>query len=193
MQIVFKSPQQQHDFNFPYQLGSGDGMSDPPEAAATFSVPVIEGDIIVAGTDGLFDNVFTDEIARVAMLVRTELPAWVFPSGNYLPIAVSHACCLTRHALRLKTKQGGDTPRKAAQHLAALAQLRASDSEVMSPFGMAAQQVLCFLLQECISSHRAKIILSSCLRPLFLIALQTLPFPHAAVSQWFMEFSGIAR
>ena len=67
---MFKSPQQQHDFNFPFQLSSGDGMSDPPEAASTFSVPMVENDIIIAGTDGLFDNVFTDEIARVAVLVR---------------------------------------------------------------------------------------------------------------------------
>eukprot|EP00191_Tetraselmis_sp_GSL018_P006561 CAMPEP_0177609632 /NCGR_PEP_ID=MMETSP0419_2-20121207/19221_1 /TAXON_ID=582737 /ORGANISM="Tetraselmis sp., Strain GSL018" /LENGTH=216 /DNA_ID=CAMNT_0019104627 /DNA_START=186 /DNA_END=836 /DNA_ORIENTATION=- len=105
--IVFKSPQQQHDFNFPYQLGNADGMSDPPEAAATFSVPVMEGDIVVAATDGVFDNLFADEIARVAIL----------------------------------TKQAGESPLQAAQHLAALAHHRAGDSYTMSPFGMAAQQV----------------------------------------------------
>ena len=71
---MFKSPQQQHDFNFPFQLSSGEGMSDPPEASSTFSVPVVENDIIVTGTDGLFDNIFTDEIARVAVLVSEEAP-----------------------------------------------------------------------------------------------------------------------
>lgn len=29
--LVFQSPQQQHQFNFPYQLGSPDSMSDTPD------------------------------------------------------------------------------------------------------------------------------------------------------------------
>lgn len=31
--VVFQSPQQQHNFNFPFQLGSREGLSDQPQAA----------------------------------------------------------------------------------------------------------------------------------------------------------------
>jgi protein phosphatase PTC7 len=30
---AFQSPQQQHNFNFPYQLGSAESMSDQPQSA----------------------------------------------------------------------------------------------------------------------------------------------------------------
>jgi protein phosphatase PTC7 len=30
---TFQCPQQQHNFNFPFQLGSADSMSDQPQAA----------------------------------------------------------------------------------------------------------------------------------------------------------------
>lgn len=32
-ELVFMSPQQQHEFNFPYQIGSPDSMADTPHAA----------------------------------------------------------------------------------------------------------------------------------------------------------------
>ncbi|GJP38959.1 hypothetical protein CLOM_g23362, partial [Closterium sp. NIES-68] len=63
--IIFKSPPQQHDFNFPFQLGSDGG--DSPSAAEVFSLPVAAGDVVVVGTDGLFDNVFDSELASTVM------------------------------------------------------------------------------------------------------------------------------
>ena len=39
-ELVFMSPQQQHEFNFPYQIGSPDSMSDTPAVAQRFSVEV---------------------------------------------------------------------------------------------------------------------------------------------------------
>ncbi|CAM6024437.1 unnamed protein product [Sphagnum balticum] len=62
---VFKSPVQQHQFNIPFQLESGG--SDPPSAAEVFSLPVAAGDVIVAGTDGLFDNVYDNELTGVVV------------------------------------------------------------------------------------------------------------------------------
>lgn len=64
--LVFQTPQQQHSFNFPYQIGSEDGAGDQPDCAQVFEFTVQPGDIVVAGTDGLFDNVFPEEIAVVA-------------------------------------------------------------------------------------------------------------------------------
>lgn len=66
--IVFRSEEQQHSFNFPYQLGVG--SSDMPEDAFTCKLIVQEGDIVIIGTDGLFDNVFDEEIVQAVKLIR---------------------------------------------------------------------------------------------------------------------------
>jgi len=63
--IIFKSTPQLHGFNFPYQLGSKEIESDPPFEADTYAVQLQEGDVVVLATDGLFDNIFEEEIARV--------------------------------------------------------------------------------------------------------------------------------
>lgn len=63
--VEYVSPQQQHEFNFPYQIGSPDSMSDLPSAANRHVVDVQHGDVLVAATDGLFDNVFPDEAAAI--------------------------------------------------------------------------------------------------------------------------------
>ncbi|CAO3669239.1 unnamed protein product [Rhizopus stolonifer] len=57
---VFRSEEQQHSFNFPYQLGTA--SFDSPNDAQQFTVKVEEDDIVVLGSDGLFDNLFDDEI-----------------------------------------------------------------------------------------------------------------------------------
>ncbi|KAK1268004.1 putative protein phosphatase 2C 55 [Acorus gramineus] len=63
---VFRSPVQQHDFNFTYQLESGNA-SDLPSSAQVFTVPVTSGDVIIAGTDGLFDNLYNNEVTAVVV------------------------------------------------------------------------------------------------------------------------------
>ena len=64
---VFESPSQQHGFNMPYQLAqiSVYPDSDDANAADALAVRVQEGDVIVAGSDGLFDNLFNTDIAKV--------------------------------------------------------------------------------------------------------------------------------
>ena len=76
-ELAFRSPQQQHEFNFPYQIGSADSMADMPSAAQRFSLEVAPGDIIVAATDGVFDNVYPDEAAALVSLAQRsgETPA----------------------------------------------------------------------------------------------------------------------
>ncbi|KAL5715180.1 protein-serine/threonine phosphatase [Ranunculus cassubicifolius] len=61
---VFQSPVQQHGFNFTYQLESGN-TGDLPSSGQVFTIPVAPGDVIVAGTDGLFDNLYNNEITAV--------------------------------------------------------------------------------------------------------------------------------
>ncbi|KAL3514617.1 hypothetical protein ACH5RR_027334 [Cinchona calisaya] len=63
---VFRSPVQQHDFNFTYQLESGNA-GDLPSSGQVFTIPVAPGDVIVAGTDGLFDNLYNHDITAVVV------------------------------------------------------------------------------------------------------------------------------
>lgn len=69
-ELAFMSPQQQHEFNFPYQLGSIDSMADMPSAAQRFAIDVQVGDIVVAATDGVFDNIYPDEAAAMVTLAK---------------------------------------------------------------------------------------------------------------------------
>lgn len=68
--VIHRSEEQQHYFNTPYQLSvapaSLEGMvlSDRPESAQTSSVKLEEGDIILLGTDGLFDNMKDTQILQ---------------------------------------------------------------------------------------------------------------------------------
>ncbi|XVF62444.1 hypothetical protein PTKIN_Ptkin09bG0008300 [Pterospermum kingtungense] len=63
---VFRSPVQQRGFNFTYQLGSGN-KGDLPSSGQVFRIPVLPGDVIVAGTDGLFDNLYNNEVTAVVV------------------------------------------------------------------------------------------------------------------------------
>lgn len=62
--IIFSTSPQEHYFDCPFQLSSeiaGQTYKD----AMVYSTEVKEGDIIVMGSDGLFDNVFDHEIESV--------------------------------------------------------------------------------------------------------------------------------
>ncbi len=62
LKILYKSEEQQHQFNFPYQVGT---HGDPPEECEVKVHEFKENDIIVLGTDGLWDNIFEDQILSV--------------------------------------------------------------------------------------------------------------------------------
>merc|ERR1719181_251506 len=56
--VLFQSSPQQHSFNFPFQLAApgGASRSDSPAEAELVELPdVARGDVLVLGTDGLFD------------------------------------------------------------------------------------------------------------------------------------------
>lgn len=63
--VIHRSTEQQHYFNTPFQLslppqprqGSNSSMlQDSPEMADSASVPLMEGDVVLVATDGLWDN-----------------------------------------------------------------------------------------------------------------------------------------
>jgi len=68
-EVVFRTREQVHSFNTPFQIGT-DG--DRPTDADEGQVALQEGDIIVAGTDGLFDNLFDPEIVRLVVQGRAK-------------------------------------------------------------------------------------------------------------------------
>ncbi|KAH0711160.1 hypothetical protein KY284_012587 [Solanum tuberosum] len=171
---VFRSPVQQHDFNFTYQLESGNAgdlpssgeafITPPPKkrrenpllillsveqksqyqlnclcrfrtpivpstgslwmppihlvvaqfslnlndlpVLQVFKIPVAQGDVIITGTDGLFDNLYNNDINAIVV-----------------------------HATR-----AGLGPQVTAQKIAALARQRAQDKNRQTPFSSAAQE-----------------------------------------------------
>ncbi|KAL4197543.1 hypothetical protein AMTRI_Chr04g188770 [Amborella trichopoda] len=60
--ILRRSSPMVHAFNFPLQIGSGD---DPSPLIETYEVDLEEGDVIIAATDGLFDNLYEQDIASI--------------------------------------------------------------------------------------------------------------------------------
>lgn len=86
-EIVFRTKEQQHSFNFPYQLGTG--SADFPSHAVSVTVNIQPGDLVIIGTvsitpslinhilfygwnanvlqDGLWDNLYDDEIVDFAL------------------------------------------------------------------------------------------------------------------------------
>lgn len=70
--VIFKSPPQQYQFNFPYQLGYDTSLNNSPDQAEDFRVDVQPGDVVVMGTDGLWDNLFVDECARLVSKYRND-------------------------------------------------------------------------------------------------------------------------
>jgi len=62
--VVYKSQEQQHAFNTPYQIGTKtNGITAMNSVSVT--IPVRQGDIVVCGTDGLFDNLFLNDICQI--------------------------------------------------------------------------------------------------------------------------------
>ncbi|XP_031251207.1 probable protein phosphatase 2C BIPP2C1 isoform X1 [Pistacia vera] len=51
-----------HEFNFPLLIERGD---DPSKLVEVHKIDLIEGDVVVTGSDGLFDNLFEQEIALI--------------------------------------------------------------------------------------------------------------------------------
>ena len=64
--VVYACPTLEHYFNCPYQLAWQEFVqSDLPADALEVSCAVEAGDVIVVGSDGLFDNLFNEEIGAI--------------------------------------------------------------------------------------------------------------------------------
>lgn len=64
--IKWRTSPQEHEFGFPYQLGHHEHAS-APEDCQLVSISALPGDIIIVGSDGLFDNLFDRDIYAIVM------------------------------------------------------------------------------------------------------------------------------
>eukprot|EP00917_Polyrhabdina_sp_WS-2016_P000457 GHVP01001051.1.p1 GENE.GHVP01001051.1~~GHVP01001051.1.p1 ORF type:complete len:898 (-),score=140.81 GHVP01001051.1:3566-6259(-) len=99
-EVIYRTKELQHQFNCPYQLArlpppsqyeslmkegkehlvrvlqsSSVLPQDTPEMAITSKVSLLEGDLIILGTDGLFDNLFEHEITSLMNLALSPYEA----------------------------------------------------------------------------------------------------------------------
>ncbi|KAJ1849345.1 hypothetical protein LPJ70_000528 [Coemansia sp. RSA 2708] len=76
--MVYRTEEQQHSFNFPYQLGT-EAHSDSPSDAQVFRLKIQKGDVIIVGSDGVFDNLFDEDILEE---VNQHLPPMMRAAGE---------------------------------------------------------------------------------------------------------------
>ena len=60
--VVYQSNEQEHLFNIPFQLGSG---NDSIEDAWRYQISLLPGDTIVLASDGLFNNLYRNNILSI--------------------------------------------------------------------------------------------------------------------------------
>uniref|UniRef100_A0A6T7VR05 Protein phosphatase n=1 Tax=Pyramimonas obovata TaxID=1411642 RepID=A0A6T7VR05_9CHLO len=94
----------QHFFDCPYQLNNSDtAPTDNAEDATMIEMELQEGDIIVAGSDGLFDNVFQDDIISIATsTIADSLKAGKSPLEANEAVAEELAALAYQHSQDLK-------------------------------------------------------------------------------------------
>ncbi|KAJ1298411.1 hypothetical protein BS78_01G451000 [Paspalum vaginatum] len=61
-EVYKKSNPMTYGFNFPLQIEKGD---DPLKLVQKYAIDLQEGDVIVTASDGLFDNVYEEEVASI--------------------------------------------------------------------------------------------------------------------------------
>lgn len=66
-QCIFATKIQEHEFNMPFQLADPDILKDTdwPSDADVYDIDIQPGDVVVMGSDGLFDNVWNDDLAKI--------------------------------------------------------------------------------------------------------------------------------
>jgi len=78
--ISMKSEEQERSFNTPYQFGrdkKGETFGEGLEVAELTTQLIKKGDTILAATDGLFDNLFDDDITNITSVHSHESPTFI--------------------------------------------------------------------------------------------------------------------
>lgn len=138
LRVAFVSQQQLHSFNHPYQLGwIGEEVKEKTSFksardSCTTSFHLRRGDIIIMGTDGLFDNVDVDEIAKLCL--EWEQKCGFIRGGDIA--AREQRWAMGNSLTVLSSEKVGEL----ATTLCALARERSMDSATDSPFAILAKE-----------------------------------------------------
>lgn len=147
--IVGRTKEQQHSFNFPFQLArlpepedfprllaEGQGSlvravknappQDQPADADLYTFSVKEGDLIILGTDGVFDNLHDHEICQLAECTVS-------------PFEAQQALDLKSGKLMSPGSSSTD-PAKVAEAIAQAAFYRSRDKSARTPFTVNAKE-----------------------------------------------------
>jgi len=152
MRCRSRTREQQHSFNCPYQLccmpseedfpqllAEGkhtlvkvlqkniNPQQDMPEHSDTYVFPVQEGDLLVLGTDGVFDNLHDDEICQLTNQALSPFEAGEFFSSGLAGLVPGPGAPST-------------PPTRLAEALAMAAFHRSKDLQAKTPFSVHAQK-----------------------------------------------------
>lgn len=149
---------QTHDFNTPFQLSAippsllarmatfgGRGFCDLPRDADVSHTALQHGDVLLLATDGLWDNLFNQDVLAIASRVMAESGAWSMSEGGYIraardlsPFTHPPAPSVTGEG---EETAGGSAPApRTLQNAIAVAVTSAAraasvDKKVLTPFG----------------------------------------------------------
>lgn len=109
-EVIYRSEEMQHDFNYPYQLGrtSKDSISDVKRA----EIAVKPNDVIILGSDGVFDNVYDDTMIQI---ISDRLQDASLKS----PMEVNRALWKVTHQIVEKAAENSRTKGAATPHVEA--------------------------------------------------------------------------
>ena len=120
---VFRTGEQQHYFNCPFQLGMG--SDDVPTDADYYVLEDLEpNDVVVAATDGVWDNLYEADMLE---LIGPHLPGSNVAAGSALPAASAAS-----DAVR--------SPEVVARAISEASHLHGKDEGYLSPFSMNAMR-----------------------------------------------------
>lgn len=134
--IVYKTTEQQHYFNCPYQIGT-DSL-DTVEVGGPIDVTLQHGDWIIMGTDGLWDNVFSSNI--VDLVVRQTSGDTDGSPKESGAAASTDNCSDGGSTASDCSPANGEEAQMIAQQLAEFAVKVANDERGASPFAVNAQK-----------------------------------------------------
>lgn len=112
--VIFKSAEQEHAFGYPFQL-----PSDSADSAIDYSVTLFDGDVIVIGSDGVFDN-----------LSELELEGIIRDSVEFAPVQGSTVLLDSQEIV--KTKRS--SPKSVAQSICFRAFNNSVDKNKLTPY-----------------------------------------------------------
>lgn len=142
--VAFQTSPQQHTFNVPFQVSFS--KRQDLLAAQHFEFQMMQGDIIVLATDGLWDNVFMSDIIEKTGTVMKR-PSIVFESltkGKIARTGVRNNSFVTREQLveqSQKTRNNGEKLQTIGRNLAHVACNNAHHKSFISPFAHKARRL----------------------------------------------------